>query len=375
MATYRKRGKTWQYRIRVSDPYTNKTREYSGSGFKTKSDAKQAAIERERTIMNGFELGEIVFADYARGWLEMHVKEKLRPNTYRTYRTAIENHAIPYFGVINLTKITPKKYQQFIDSLTEKNLSVESARRVHNVCYQVFKRAVIYKYLSANPAQDVHIRKNETKSLKFLDPAYLSPFYKEAYKRGQIYGIYFKCLFESGMRKGEAAALKWTDVNWEDNTLSIVETLDFQPEEGDSLFGPVKKAASKRVIQMRKSFMIELREHLKYQNQRKLYLGDAYHHELNLIFCRDDGSPLPKSTLYNAFKSCLEKIGAPALPIHSTRHTHAVMQLEAEADMKYIQERLGHGSYAITSDTYSHVSKKIENRSMEKFDEYMQKLK
>src|SRR5690606_28393265 len=126
--------------------------------------------------------------------------------------------------------------------------------------------------------------------------------------------------------------------DWKEGALNITETLDFQPEEGDPLFGPVKKIASRRVVKMRKSFMIELQEHLKYQNQRKLYLGDAYHHELNLVFCRDNGTPLPKSTLYNAFKSCLEKVGAPALPIHSTRHTHAVMLIEAGADMKYIQE-------------------------------------
>ncbi|WP_195913936.1 tyrosine-type recombinase/integrase [Planomicrobium sp. YIM 101495] len=375
MASFRKRGKTWQYRIRVKDPYTNKMREFTEAGFKTKGEAKQASLDRERKIMNGMELGEIVFADFAQHWLDNHVKGKLRPNTYRTYRNALEKHAIPYFGVITLRKLTPKKYQEFIDSLTEKNLSIESARRVHNVCYQVFKRAIIYKYLVSNPAQDVHIRKNETTDLKFLDPSFLSSFYKQAYKRGQIYGLFFKCLFESGLRKGEAAALQWSDIDWKEGTLNITETLDFQPEEGDPLLGPVKKLASKRIVKMRKSFMIELQEHLKYQNQRKLYLGDAYRHDLNLVFCRDDGTPLPKSTLYNAFKSCLEKVGAPVLPIHSTRHTHAVMLIEAGADMKYIQERLGHGSFAITSDTYSHVSKTIEKRSIDKFEDYMQNLK
>jgi integrase len=104
--------------------------------------------------------------------------------------------------------------------------------------------------------------------------------------------------------------------------------------------------------------MKELKEHMKYQNQRKLYLGDAYQHELNLVLCRDDGSPLPKSTFFNAFKASLLSIEHESLPIHSTRHTHAVMLLEAGEDMKYVQERLGHGSMQITSDVYSHVSKK-----------------
>ncbi|CAM4028949.1 tyrosine-type recombinase/integrase [Lederbergia lenta] len=100
----------------------------------------------------------------------------------------------------------------------------------------------------------------------------------------------------------------------------------------------------------------------------------TYHHDLNLGLCRDDGSPLPKSTLFNAFKACLEKIDGPKLPIHSTRHTHAVMMLEAGADTKMVQERLGHGSMQITSDVYAHVSKRIETRSIDKFDAYMREI-
>jgi len=68
---------------------------------------------------------------------------------------------------------------------------------------------------------------------------------------------------------------------------------------------------------------------------------------------------MPKSTLANAFQRILKNDGLPSLPLHSTRHTHAVLQMEAGADMKYIQERLGYRSIRITSDGYSHISKKI----------------
>ncbi|OEH54751.1 integrase [Oceanobacillus sp. E9] len=60
------------------------------------------------------------------------------------------------------------------------------------------------------------------------------------------------------------------------------------------------------------------------------------------------------------------------LPIHSLRHTHAVLQLEAGADMKYIQERLGHGSIQITSDVYSYISSKLETKNTSQFEKYME---
>lgn len=58
------------------------------------------------------------------------------------------------------------------------------------------------------------------------------------------------------------------------------------------------------------------------------------------------------------------------LRIHSLRHTYAVLMLEAGADIKFVQEQLGHGSVQITSDVYAHISKKLEKRSMDKYEQY-----
>lgn len=74
------------------------------------------------------------------------------------------------------------------------------------------------------------------------------------------------------------------------------------------------------------------------------------------------------------FLRILKRIGLPAMPIHSLRHTHAVLLLEAGNDMKYVQERLGHGSMRITADTYTHISKKINESSMEKFEAHMRSI-
>lgn len=62
------------------------------------------------------------------------------------------------------------------------------------------------------------------------------------------------------------------------------------------------------------------------------------------------------------------------MPIHSLRHTHAVLLLKAGDDMKYVQKRLGRGSMRITADIYTHVSKKIYKSSMEKFKAHMRSI-
>lgn len=83
---------------------------------------------------------------------------------------------------------------------------------------------------------------------------------------------------------------------------------------------------------------------------------------------------MPQSSLFNAFPRILKLADINSLPTHSLRHTHAVLILEAGVDMKFLQERLGHGSYQITADVYSHVSKKMETNNTNQYDEYMKNI-
>ncbi|WP_245723147.1 tyrosine-type recombinase/integrase [Natribacillus halophilus] len=101
--------------------------------------------------------------------------------------------------------------------------------------------------------------------------------------------------------------------------------------------------------------------------------GDDYRHNLDLVLARKDGSPIPKSTLFNAFRRICRNAGISTdLDIHSLRHTAAVLLLESGAETKYIQELLGHGS--ITSEVYTHVSNRIERDSLNKFEKYTKEL-
>lgn len=79
---------------------------------------------------------------------------------------------------------------------------------------------------------------------------------------------------------------------------------------------------------MREEFMMKLKTYVKYRIEKRTLIGALYNTENNFIFGRDDGTPFPKSTLYNAYKATMEHI--------------------------------------------SHVTRKMENKSIEKFDEYMQ---
>ncbi|NPC92856.1 site-specific integrase [Bacillus sp. WMMC1349] len=197
---------------------------------------------------------------------------------------------------------------------------------------------------------------------------------RKAFKYNYIYYIFFRTLIETGMRKGEAAALQWTDINLRENYIDIKKTLDFSAKIDAELFGETKTYDSKRRISIGSSLSFALQKHKKWQFENKQVLQDDYKHHLNLVFCKVDGNILPKSTLFNAFSRILKRAGIKRIPIHALRHSHAVLLLESGADMKYIQERLGHKSMIVTADVYSHISKKLDQNRIKDYEEYVSSI-
>lgn len=375
MANFKKHDSGWEYRLKYKDPFTQKFREKSQRGFATKKEAQLAAVEFEKRLSEGFEQTDIKLIDFLDNWVGEYKRGTVRKNTIELHEYNIKQHIKPYFKEILLKDIKPIMYQKFINSILDNGYSRRTAELVHSTMHNCIQKACLLGKLEKNPCVGVEFKGTKKKvGIKFIESSDIPRFLKASHQYGYIYWIFFKLLIETGMRKGEAAALKWDDIDFTKKTISINETLDFTAKNKSELFGDTKTFRSTRVISMSQSLANDLRYHMNWQNQNKLALNDTYHHDLNLVLCREDGNFMPKSSLFNAFSRILKRAGLLPLPIHSLGHTHAVMLLESGADMKYVQERLGHGSIQITSDVYSHISKKLEVENMKRYEENTQHI-
>ncbi|MEC2356018.1 site-specific integrase [Bacillus velezensis] len=379
MASFRKRGSTWQYRIKHKDPLTHEQIEVSKGGFKTKKEAQLAARQEELRLNSDLEIngGDILLKHYLKEWLAEYKQGTVRKNTYILHERNVNTKILPYFKDIKLKDIKPLRYQKFINHLAEQGYSKRTIEIIHGTMFNALSTAVKpLKKLEENPCEGVTIPKipKKKEKLAYINSDDISFFLKIARQDNYLYYIFFKTLLETGMRKGEAAALQRKDIDLKNNYLHINKSLDFQVKEGEERFGETKTYESERSIKISNSLARELTAHMKYLNDNRIVFNEVYEHELDLVFCREDGKPLPKSTLFNALNRILKKAGLNKMPIHGLRHTHAVLLLESGATMKFVQERLGHKNITITSDVYSHISEKLENSSVDGYEEYMNSL-
>ena len=381
MASFRKRGNYWEYRISYVDRRTGKYKLKSKGGFKTKKEAElAAAAEKLRLEERGFaENGNETIAQYMEKWLEIFKRPAVKLNTYLVQERTVRRNILPRWGSYRLKDISRTEYQQWINELREK-YSEGTVRRIHSIFSNAINDAVHeFGILRENPIQKVKIPKDESEDagkIKFFTVDELNRFLaacvpaKHAkYQHSRHYRALFTLLARTGLRIGEALALTWDDIDLNKGTLSVNKTLIY-PLNTDPRVTTPKTKSSIRVIKLDPETIRVLKEYRINQKETILRYG-FQRSELNLVFHGPDGRWLRINVVRDYMKEVCKRVGLPPLSPHALRHSHAVHLLEAGAPIKYVAERLGHASIK-TTERYLHVTKKIEKDALDLYAQYVQ---
>jgi integrase len=164
--------------------------------------------------------------------------------------------------------------------------------------------------------------------------------------------VLFALVLSSGLRRGEAIALRWSDVDLDAGALRVVRSII--TVGGQVQVSEPKTARGRRRIALDPTTVGLLRRQRARQVQRQLLAG-ALWREDDLVFSRDDGTSLRPDHVSRSFARFAKTADVPVNRLHDARHTAASFMLAAGVPAKVASERLGHSSISLTLDTYSHV--------------------
>ena len=168
----------------------------------------------------------------------------------------------------------------------------------------------------------------------------------------------------TGMRLGEILGLRWADINFENESLRVKQTVQV-----DGTFGTPKSYRSRRSIPVPKFLLKTLKTHRARQSEQRLVAGAAWQ-DLDLVATRADGAPMDPRRVSRLFTQLAKENGFD-FTFHGLRHAYASLMLASGVDLKVTSDLLGHSTIGITADLYTHVSERLHKDAATKLDDLL----
>lgn len=275
-----------------------------------------------------------------------------KESTKALYRYLCEKHIEPApFGDLTLDRLRPSDVESFILTLRGRGLSESTTRTAYTVLRAVLDAAVRDGLLARNPAAAIPRPAVARKEARYLSGAQVATLLEAA--RESRFHSAFVLIAATGLRRGEALALRWSDVDLESGVLRVRGTL--ARTGGVLVVTEPKTANSRRVLRLSPGVVALLRADRKVQAAERLKAANVWH-ESGYVFTTENGQPVDPRNFLRALTSAATRAGLSGVGVHTLRHSAASALLEAGIGLKTVSEMLGHSSVAITGDIYQHVS-------------------
>ena len=360
-------GGTWSYRLDLGFDDVGKRRQREIGGFRTKKEA-QAALN---DALSGVQRGTFVapsrttVRDFLELWLD-GVKTEVALTAWVSYRQSVRRYINPHLGSKRLGELSALDVKRWHGVLLTSGrqdgrpLATNSVKLAHRVLHRALADAVRWNLIFVNPVSSVRVPKGTTPEQRVWTAAEARQFL-DALADDRLVALWTLAL-HTGMRRGELAGLRWSDVDLDAGTLTVAQQRTSANYE-EVIAAP--KAKSHRQLLLAPATVVALRDHLRRQREERLRLGPAWT-DSGYLFVDEAGVEYHPQRFTKLFAEAVEKAGVPKIRLHDTRHTMATLALEAGVHPKVVQEQLGHSAIAVTLDTYSRVPQAVRRDSADK---------
>lgn len=366
--------------------------------FETQREAQAAMDELKGKAARGVDVASrLTVADYLRKWISG--KKDIKLNTVTSYTGHIERYFVPIIGHVRLSELRVDHVAEVFEAIDEHNadcrkgkatrpVGQSSVQRIRATLRAALSDAMRQGLISTNPAAlmklpaakrpkglvwtpdrvdrwqaevdklvagGMRLRKARERvptpsPVMVWRPDQLGQFLDHAHD-DRLYALWHLYAFR-GLRRGEAAGLEWPEVDLVAGSIAIVRQRI--SVAGEIVEDTPKSDAGARVISLDQQTVGVLRAHRKQQMADRLAAGPSWI-DSGTVFATEDGSPLNPNDVSDQFEDLVMSAGLPPIRLHDLRHGAASLLLASGANMKEVQETLGHANMSLTANTYTSI--------------------
>lgn len=319
-------------------------------------------------------------------WLSEIKEQTVKANTISVYLEIYKVHIAPSLGKLQVSSINKLMIQRLLNNMSKNGLSPNTLAKTKAILYSIFKEAMENRMISYNPCENITIRRDKTERRVLSceeQRIFLETIQGSRYEMLCILGL------STGLRIGELSGLRWSDINFDEKTLTVERTYiylhDVKNHQMKDVFHSPKTKNSCRTIRLLDSTLDLLRSHRTKQEREKVLMGNDWcpvEDGEDLVFTTKNGGPVRglnvSETLNNyvkkinkkeeilAAKEQREPVIFERITPHTLRHTFATRAFESGIPPKVVQQILGHSSLEMTMDLYTHVTEDVQAKEIQK---------
>lgn len=340
-----KHGNVWRFRIMYKGkPYTT-TIECDDKQAKAAHEAFKVDVRRGNVGLNE----NMLFSELSQLVLDNYVRVNCKYNTEQLYMTCYNNHIVPYFGDMKISNIKPLSVQQFVQSLTEKDLSSSTISSIISCLRKTFEMALKWELITKNPSLYVdkpskkkYTNRGQIMSIEEMKKLFY--IYEDlTSKPSRMHKAAFYIAVGCGLRNSEIRALTLDDIDFENSIIKVTKQYGRYKEKGEVKEGyiPTKSESSCRNIYAPTFTMNALKEYIDSL--------DCFPMTKQLFWSKSTNKPIGRQCLSTFLTNLLIKNDLPVIDFHDLRHIHATLLASKGVNMKSLSTRMGHSKIETTN--------------------------
>lgn len=343
--------KTGENRWRLEYMYEGERySQYVSASSPTEASRKLSLFVAEVEKGNYNNQSSITFVEMAQMFLDKYAKNNLSDTTVINYKCQLNKYILDAIGGYKLNKLKKLHVQDLANKLYEEyNLSSKTIKNYINLVSSILEKAIEWGYINNNVASNINIPKNYNKPKKeqeIYNNEEIKKLFKVLQKEPEPFKTMVYISFYTGARRGEVLALRWKDIDFDNNIIHIVQN-KIRKVDGTKIKETKNKRSRSFVAPQ--VLMTKIKEIYNEQNKDDL-LFNYY--------------PATYTRMWQEF---IKRNNLKYITLHDLRHTNGSILASKGVDIVTIAKRLGHLP-ATASAYYLHAVSEEDKKASEKLD-------